>query len=157
MFVRDRAQALDDPFAWDGVRVGDVCPGCDAVDAAAVLVLHCAADVGELAVLEDEEVVVRREGLEGCDEGGDGVRGCEGDYVDVGFDEADFGAELWGAGVSWEGEGRGRGGEGVPSMRVRIWEGEVRSTEIQRFDCLAAMMERRRRPIAAGWVLDRSL
>lgn len=98
MFVRDRAQALDDPFAGDGVRVGDVCPGCDAVDAAAVLVLHCAADVGELAVLEDEEVVLRREGLEGCGEGGDGVWGCEGDYVDVGFDEADFGAEVWGGG-----------------------------------------------------------
>lgn len=42
-------------------------------------------------------------------------------------------------------------------MRARIWEGDVRSTEIQRFDCLAAMMERRRRPMAAGWVLDRSL
>lgn len=100
MFVRDRAQALDDAFAWDGVRVGDVCPGCDAVDAAAVLVLHCAADVGELAVFEDEEVVLRREGLEGCGEGGDGVGGCEGDYVDVGFDEADFRTEVCGAGGS---------------------------------------------------------
>lgn len=77
-----------------------MCPGGDAVDATAVLVLHGAADVGELAVLEDEEVVARGEGLEGVGEGGDGVGGHEGDYVDVGFDEAEFGAEVCGWGWS---------------------------------------------------------
>lgn len=163
VFGRDGAQSLDDALAGHGVRIRDVCPGGDAVDATAVLVLHGAADVGELAVLEDEEVVARGEGLEGVGEGGDGVGGREGDYVDVGFDEAEFGAEVcvWGVvregWVGREGERGGvRGGAGVPSMRERTCEGEVRSTERQRFDFLAAMIERRRRPTAVGWDLERS-
>lgn len=60
-----------------------------------------------------------------------------------------------GGGMRGMREGAGRGA-GVPSMRERTCEGEVRSTERQRFDFLAAMMERRRRPTAVGWDLERS-
>lgn len=71
MLARNVAQAADDALAGHGVRVRDVCPGCDPVDAGAVLQLHGAADVSELAVLEDEEVVAEGEGGESGDELGD--------------------------------------------------------------------------------------
>lgn len=73
----------------------DVRPGDDVVDSAAVLVLHRRANVCEFAVFEDEDVVGGCEGLEGGYEGFDGVWGGEGDYVDVRFDEAEFGTKAW--------------------------------------------------------------
>lgn len=143
------------------MRVRDVRPGRDAVDAGAVLVLHGAADVGELAVLEDEEAVVGGEGLQGVCEGGDGGGRAEADYVDVGFDEADYGAEAWlrlsVRCVGWEGRGGAGRAVGVRSMRARIFAGSVRSADRQRFDFLASMIESSRRPTAVGWVCERLL
>lgn len=104
-------QTGDDARPGHGVRVCDVRPGRDAVDAAAVLVRDGRADVGELAVLEDEKVVLCGEGAERrrevCDGGGCG----EGDDVNVCFYEANLGAEFWLGGVLvvLEEEGSGRG------------------------------------------------
>lgn len=93
LLARDVAQPADDALAGHGVRVRDVCPGRNVVDAGAVLQLHGAADVGELAVLKDEEVVADGEGGERGGEGGNGGRCGEGDDVDVCFDEAELRAE----------------------------------------------------------------
>jgi hypothetical protein len=48
------------------VGVGDVGPGGDAVDAAAVLAHHRVADVRKLAVLEDQEVCTEEETSDLC-------------------------------------------------------------------------------------------
>lgn len=54
-----------------------------------VLLLDGVADVDELAVFEDKEVVLVGEGLEA----GDGLFAEVGEDVDVGFDDGDVGAE----------------------------------------------------------------
>lgn len=95
------------------MRVCDVRPGRDAVDAAAVLVRDGGADVGELAVLEDEEVVLCGEGAERRREVGDGGGRGECDDVDVRFYEADLGAEFWLGGVLVVLEEEGGGGRGT--------------------------------------------
>lgn len=52
-------QAVDDAGAGHQVRVGDVRPVGNLVDAAAVLHDHRVANVGKLAVLKDEEVCAK--------------------------------------------------------------------------------------------------
>ena len=59
-------EAVDDAWPGDQVCVGDVGPVSDLVDAVPVLRDHCVANVGKLAVLEDQE---------GCSQGSKFRRG----------------------------------------------------------------------------------
>lgn len=63
--LADRAsQSGDDSRSGDCVRVDDVAPRRDSLHAASILVRHGRADVGELAVLEEEEAVAARQLLQ---------------------------------------------------------------------------------------------
>ena len=80
-------------------------PISDPINPLAVLLLDCIPDVGEFAVFEDEKVVFLGEGREGGGEGGVVGECGEGEGVNVGFGDADEGADL-----AEEGEdGGGRG------------------------------------------------
>lgn len=50
-------EPIEDPRAGHRVRVGDVRPAGDLVNAAAVLQMNRIANVGKLAVLKDDEIV----------------------------------------------------------------------------------------------------
>jgi hypothetical protein len=57
-------EAVDDPGAWDRVRIGDVRPGRDRVDPSRVLHRYGVAYVCKLAILKNHKLVLVREGHE---------------------------------------------------------------------------------------------
>lgn len=61
---RPGLQTIHDSVPGEGVRIGDMAPVCHLEDPLSELELHSVANVGELAVLEDKEVVLSREGQE---------------------------------------------------------------------------------------------
>ena len=58
LWLSDHPQPVDDAWTRHQMRVCDMAPFCDFVDAPAILAHDCVADVRELPVLENEEVVL---------------------------------------------------------------------------------------------------
>lgn len=122
-------ESLDNAVAGDTVRVRDVSPLHNAVDAAGVLVLDGGANVCKLAVLKQHKVVLVRQGHQRLN----GTRvGEVRDDVNVGLDHDDVGAKLVG-----QGKQLGRGGHVERCAQVGLFGGhEIEQSR----GCGAAML-----------------
>lgn len=86
---RRLSESLDDTLTRENAAVDDVGPFRDTEGTAVVLLLDRVADVNELAVLEDEKVVLLRESLKSLN----GLVAEIREDIDVGFDHGNVGTE----------------------------------------------------------------